>query len=592
MIQVFNISINGNDITEFVPSVDISMSVGRLYNVATFTSGIYLKPESDVMINFADELFEGFVYSVTKEDPGKFKIECRSMTAKMTTPYSSNGDYAVEEARTSYDLCALYAARYGIPIVNTSEDLDFGGDYERKGTVLSSLTTIANVTGSEIWFDGTSIRIEPNKAIADNGEELDRDEIYGFVPMNETVMNAGIGTVIVGAVSHSGSITTEVSCRVNVDKCSGETMARIVPHDSFDSATGIELAEVRTPMIYNKVISPSMSLKLEADIAEISLVMVDGVEITDYDFKYDTVYFSSEKRGIVGIEYIGFGYSGYANIRRVAGVRYAEFDIVYGGCETYYYQEKMECSNGKEASDTYTMCGGTFVAMPKTANYAKGFHFYTLGDSPNITFYSDTQIIKGSVSSTAQSLPWVEPGVISVEVDGTAKHKLRFFPNSINEVRSKGIDITSHTALDGQFIVFDKPYYGVVISYNTSGYSHYVKFQDYPESNIKMMVSGAGDGQCEFSLDGYDLDSTRATECVEGVTVPINMIDELGVSAVDAVNKDVRVLDPTGTVLNLRTDSFGILKIPNVVFGAYDIDTGNIKPNSKMRLISGAQREL
>ena len=486
----------------------------------------------------------------------------------------------------------MYASRYGIPIVNTSEDLDFGGDYERKGTVLSSLTTVANVTGSEIWFDGTSIRIEPNKAITDNGETIDRDEVYDFVPMNETVMNAGIGTVIVGSVSSPGNITTDVSCNVDVDSCTGETMVRIVPHDSFDSATGIELTEVRTPLVYNEVISPSISIKLEADIADISLVMVDGVEITDYDFRYDTIYFSSEKRGIVGIEYIGFGYSGYANIRRVAGFRYAEFDIVYGGCETYYYQEKMECSNGNDINETYTMCGGTFVAMPKTANYAKGFSFYTLGDRPNITFYSDTQIIHGSVSSTAQSLPWVEPCVISVETDGTAKHKLRFFPDSINEVRSKGTDITSHVTLDGQFLVFDKPYYGVVASYNTSGYSHYVRFQDYPEANVRMMVSGDGDGQCEFSLEGYDLDSTSATECVQGVTVPINMIDELGVSSRDAVNKNVRVVDPAGTVLNLKTDYFGILKIPNVMFGTYDIDTGNIKANSKMQLIAGAQDEL
>ena len=153
-------------------------------------------------------------------------------------------------------------------------------------------------------------------------------------------------------------------------------------------------------------------------------------------------------------------------------------------------------------------------------------------------------------------------------------------------MRSNGEDITSNASLSGDFIVFDKVYSGVVVSYEISAKEHTVKFQDQ-EGSVSMMVSGGGEGQCEYPLEGMDYDSTSSSICAEGASVAIDIVKELGVKSWDAANKGVWVTDPNGGATTIFCDAMGILHIDNIIFGTYILDTSSIQAGSQLKLKAG-----
>ena len=154
MTQLFNLSVGGVDITDRHVRSSISEAMNRVYDVATVvidaTSDAIL--ESEIIINYGGKTFTGFIYAVNKIGKNTLQLECRTNSAKLTEPYSPR-ETVFDDATTSTELCALYAASQNVPITLTSEALNFGGSYERNGTMLSALQTVANITGAEYYDD-------------------------------------------------------------------------------------------------------------------------------------------------------------------------------------------------------------------------------------------------------------------------------------------------------------------------------------------------------------------------------------------------------------------------------------------------------
>ncbi len=575
--QLFRVKISNVDKTERVSTCTVTETI-RVYQVATFQIDESPATETDVVIDHGEKTFVGFVYKVEKTSKGLFTVECRSYSAKLTEPYHSNGDYRLEDSSTSHDLCAEYSARYGIAINITAINVDFGGNFERRGTPLAALTSIASTTGAEIWWDGTTLQIQPNKPITEDGTIIRDYDVFDFMPMQNPIYQRGIKFVEVNG--NTSQSTSSVSCNVEVDKCNGFVTANIVPHDSYDNAEGIELDPVRKRMNHNSSMDPSVTLQLEAHIVSIDQITINKGIVTDYTIEYDTIVFSSEKRGLVVVDYIGYAYEGYANIVNINGTRYSEFDIFYNGCDRYSFQDEMLCND----SSGYDECLGTIIMTPKVMNYGVGFNIQTVGSDPMFSFFSDTSIIPVSPVKTTDIRDWVERGSLSIENDGTVRHALRFTPYSLTEVRSGGTDITANCSLDGNYVVFDKEYRNVAISYSIVITNYYIRFDAHPDSNVTMVVN-----ECEYSLEGINTDSTTSTECILGVTVPINMIEELGVKPFNAIGKEVTVRYPDDTVITLYVNSFGILYVPDIQRGDHKIDVTNISKTARMVLVSAAQ---
>ncbi len=574
--QIFRITVGGDVVTSEVSGCNISEQMKRLYQVCTFQTTMDIATEQDIKVEMGDKIFYGFVYSTSKTSKLLFKIECRSYSARLTTPYHSNGDYKIEDSTTSHGLCAEYAARYGISINITAADLNFGGNYERSGTPLSALQSIANTTMAKIWWDGDTLQIQPKIPIDNTGRIIQPEAIFDLIPIQRNIDQKGIKYIEVGKSSQSQT-TTDMKCSVNVDPCTGEVIARVIPHDSYQEATGITLSEIQTPIIHSSTIASSLSAILEADIVSIKGVTVGGVNVSGYSFKYDTITFPSEQRGLLKVDYIGYGYHGYSNIKNIEDVRYSEFDIFYGECEAFSYQSEMSCAD----DDGVIECEGVTVFTPSVMNYAGGFNFQT-SDNVNITFYSEDQIIPVNVVSEAGDKDWVDKGILSERLDGTAVCILRFVSTTAPEVRSNGIDITAQCSLSGRELSFNKMYTGVTIAYTANIINHYVKFSADSSLRISMTVNS-----CDFTLDGANLDGSDGTYCAEGMSIGINMIDELGVKPWRAARKKVPVIYPDESSEDLFTDRFGVLHISSVPFGDTILDVTRIDATAKMTLTAG-----
>ncbi len=602
--QIFRVTIDGVVRTSSVETANITEGI-RVYQVATFdfdiTDDFTPVTELDIIIEYGDKIFNGFIYEVSRVSKGMLYIECRSYSAMLTEPYHSTNDSQIEDSTTSHGLCSEYATRYGIPINITAVDIDFGGNFEREGTPLAALSSIASTTGAEIWWDGTTLQIQPNKAIKESGRVISDYEIFDFIPKRNPIYQRGVKYVVVDAtVSVSSSKdsyypsqnTLSAKCSVDLDGCDGLVSAAIVPYTSYLRAEGASLRLVNKPLVFSTNMSPSKIVSVDAHIKSITKVTLNGSEITGYSKNYNVLTFSSEKRGMIVVEYIGYIYEGYAKIDNSQGGRYVEFDIYYNQDDRYSKQGYLQCNDYDKGN--YTKDGrydgidsngdDIKITTPKDMNYYKGFEVQTQGGDPTFSFYADSDQFKPSIITTQKNISCLDAGRLNARDSGDFVHQLECEPSSLEGVTSSGVDITSQTHLEGSLVVFDKDYKNVSISYTSDVDNHYVKFDADSDKIITMDISGN-----EFILNGFDSDDMDTAPCILGATVPVNMVYELGESLENVKGKQVEVSYPSGTTTMLTVNGMGMIYIPNIENGDHDINISSISSTAKMILVSGAE---
>jgi len=582
MTQVFKILYNNSDITGKASNVRITNSIGRLYNVCSFISDTTLVPESEIDISFGDSNFKGFVYSSTKNGNGEYNIICRTNSAKLTTPYISSETTVVEPARTATELMSYYSSKYNIPIVYSTVDLDFGGDFTRTGTVLDAIATVANVTGAEYYEDNGTIHIVPNKAISgDSVVDISDNEVIDFIPYGTTINQKGVGTIIIGQDVESENTSSDVSCSAFVDGCDGVAILNIVPASSFEYATGLSSVKtILTPTTYKGVIESSDTIKLDSEIKRISNIWLNGSLITDYSFKNDTVVFNTVLRGMLVIEYTALQYMGHVNTYTKDGSKHCDFLVYYGGSQVYSYDNDIYCKNRlsyDQSTITNEDTGETLTIITSDEmNYVKGFSFDTIGETPSIYFYDEESRVPGHVDTSSGDIPILERAYLSENDpdDGKLCYKTRHSISSVISVQSRGEDIP-YTENAGVICVDDE-YKDVMVAYKTSGLTHDVSFSDIPNGDVTMVVSSSG-GFEEFDIGGA---SEGQIDCTLGQTHTVKVVELLGVTLNSAIDKNVTVMSPSGVITNHIVHGVGIIEVDNMENGLYRIDTSSIIPAS------------
>ncbi len=599
--QIFRVTIGGIVRTESVETANITEGM-RVYQVAAFDFDIKDDftpvPELDVVIEYGDKTFNGFIYEIVKVSKGMLSIECRSYSARLTEPYHSTHDSKIEDSTTSHGLCSEYSTRYGIPINITSQDIDFGGNFVREGTPLSALTSIASTTGAEIWWDGTTLQIQPNKAIGENGRVIHNYEIFDYVPGGESIYQRGVKYVVIDATISSsdedasrypGQSATNAQCSVSIDGCDGLVTAAIVPYSSYVKSNGVYLRLVSRPVVYSTNMSPSKNLSVDAHIKSVSKITINGSSVSGYSKEYNVITFPSEKRGMVVVEYIGYVYEGHARIDTAKGGRYVEFDIYYNQDSRYSKQGYLQCngtSDGKYTDDG-RYAGGEddlIISTPIVMNYHNGFDVQSQGDTPTFSFFADSNKFKPDIITTYKNISCLDTGRLNSRDGGGFIHYLEGTPSSLEGVTSLGIDITSSAHLEGNNVIFDKNYKNVSISYTCDVMNHYIQFDADDEKVITMDISGN-----EFILDGFDSDNMDTAPCVLGTTVPVNMVDELRESLENVKGKQVEVKYPSGLTTTLTVNVMGMIYVPNIENGDHGIDITSICETGRMILLSGAK---
>ena len=585
MTQLFNITIDGTDITDRHSRCTISEEMNRFYDVATITidnsSDVLL--ESDVVINYGGKTFTGFVYASSRTGKNSVRVECRTMSAKLTEPYSPR-ENVFDDATNSIDLCALYAANSGIPISNTSASLDFGGSYERNGTMLSALSTIAAVTASEFYDDGSGVVIAPNKSIATTGTPIPDSDIFDFVPSNKSVHNKGVGYV---TIQNGGSTTTDIVSKnniyVEIDECSGEIYMFPNPNGTIEHSTGISpLSATKVERKEERSVLDEDIIYLDGAIESISAVTLNGVKIDHYNFEagHNVIYFTTQQRGTISVTYTAYAHKGFANVSVTPLGRFISLDLFYLD-QALSFQGFLspDCINSSTDGDMTCI-------VPRDMSYPKGFDVWTIGGVPEFTFYDKNIVIERDVVSAASNYISVEEATLEETLTGY-RYKTRYPLDTALGIRSSGVDVSYTTSSDedGYYFELAQYYPNVVVSYETAGIKHTIQFSDIPGGSVSMVIRNDNTGDtCEYDLLGIDMSDLSTVPCVLNQSVPVNIAGQLGMEVADVYGTTLTYSRPGTTSTTGDVDEFGILSVYVEADGDYVVDTSPLKDRTSITL--------
>lgn len=585
MTQLFNISVNGVDITSRVDTASISEEMNRFYDVArvTIDNTSEVQLNAYVVINYGSKTFNGFVFDQSISGKNQQTIECRTYSAKLTEPFSSN-ETVLDNATTSHDLCTLYATESGITITNTAANLDFGGSYERNGTMISALSNIAAVTGAEYYDNGSGITIEPNKAITATGTEIPDSDIFDFIPQSKSIYNNGVGYITIqnGGTNNSDIISNN-NIYAEIDDCSGEIYVFTNPVGIPEQTSGIStLTQTKVERKEEQAILDEDIISLDAPIDSIEMVMLNGVIIDNYNYSqgHNVLYFTTKQRGTITVVYTATGYKGYANISVTPIGRFISLDI--------YYLDQALLFQGFLSEDCINSStdGDMTCIVPNTMLYPKGFYVWTIGGVPEFTFYANNVVIDRSIVSTAKNYISVEEVRLEETLTGY-KYKTRYDITTALGARSAGVDVpyTTSSDADGYYFEFSSYYPKLVISYETAATEHYIQFSDIPNTLVSMVIRNDNTDQiCEHEIGGIDRSDLSTIPCVLGQNVPVNVASQLGVQVVDVSGKTLSYVTPGFATESVVVDNFGYVEIYADADGDYVIDTSTIRPRTSITM--------
>lgn len=575
MTQLFQLTIDS--VATEIAKCTISEEMNRMYDVATFTMTTEPQHELDVIINYGSKTFNGFVYSTKKISKDLFQVECRTGGAKLTEPYSAYTE-GFDDATTSHELCALYATDSGISITNTAGNLDFGGSYERTGTMLSALQNIANVTGAEYWDDGSGIQIQPNKAITTEGTEIDPQDIFDFVQTKSSVYNKGVGFITIrNGGSETNDIISNNKIYGEIDECTGEIFIYTNPYGAVEHTVGLSPL---TAILIDRTETNSMIdddiVTLDGAIDSITSITLNGVNVTDYNFEqgHNVIYFSTLQRGTLTVTYTAKAYRGYVNITAVPIGRFITFDI-------FYLDQivKFEGLLSPDCSSTLATDGDMVCIVPNEMNYNQGFNVWTIGGDPEILFYDKSDQIFRRVVSTNDSYIAVENATLEATVSGY-RYETRYPIDTALDAQSFGEDISYTTSVDGDdhYFEFTEYYPSIQVSYETDAEKHYVQFTEIPNGEITMLIRNNNTGEiCSYQLD-YKI------PCELNQYITVHIASELGIPVADAAGEVLSYTKPSLATSNVTVDNFGNVKIYVTQDGDYVIDTDDLKIRTTVTL--------
>lgn len=578
MTQLFNISVGGIDVTLRQSACNISEEMNRVYDVATFVLDAQTETILDqpVVINYGSKTFTGFVYMTGKTGKNAVSVTCRTNTAKLTEPYSPSEE-AVDEASTSHALCALYSEKTGVPIVNLAADLDFGGSYERSGTMLAALTNIAAVTGAKLYDDNGTLTIAPNKAIDSEGVEIPEGDIFDFVADSKSVYNNGVGSI---TVQNGGSVETDIISTNNiyaeVDECSGELFVYTNPAGPIEESSGVSpFSAVVLERKEEYTLLDDDIVPLNAAIESIKSITLNGVSISNHNFEqgHNVLYFTTLMRGTLEVVYRAYAYKGYANIKQTPLGRFISFDL-------YYLDQILRFQGFLSATCANTMTDGDMTCItPSQMRYDAGFVMYTIGGVPDFTFYDKNVVIFKTVVSTPEDYISVENATLEETATGY-RVKTRYPVDTALGAISSHAAVSYTISNDGEdyYFEFSSYYPDLLISYETAATKHTVQFAKITNGLVSMVVKNENTDQvCEYAI-------TADIPCELNQSIYVDCAGQLSLEVTEIAGASLPVLDPNSTTLSVTVDVFGFVAVPVTVNGDYVINTGTLKDKTTITL--------
>lgn len=573
MTQVFRVELEGVDITEKVDRASISKQINRFYNVASVTMSDENIVETilgkDMSIFYGSETFSGIAFETSKNDVDQWQVILRTYGAKLTEPFSASEE-VVEDATSALSLCSLYENAIGLTIDWQTVDLDFGGSYERKGTMLTALTAIANTVGAEYFDDGDKIVIQGSKTIGDVEDHILRDdEYFDFISSANSLYNAGVGTVrtSTGAIS-TGDVIEENKINMEVFE-DGTANIYCIPNGAIESSYGIDVL----PNILTKVIDTSTTLinetvvYMKASIKNVMQVKINGIEVTSYKFQdgHSALYFEVPQSGYIEITYEGY----YQDARPIyTETPNGNLAIV----ELYYLNQVLK---HYWYLDALINTSGVRVYIEKDATIYRGFKAYMLdGGVPKAKLYANgVQFDEITASSNGV---YVTTNSISLSPATDPEYEYRI-PSSqtVLLVTSFGKAISPVETIDGEekVLTFDRYYPRVELTVEEAAKIITVD-PTRIEGEILLTMEDLNTNEIsEHDIGNIDENDINSIPCELDQFVPIDVVSITGKDLQDIIGMILLVTAPSGETSTATIQPDGIAKVWVPTNGDYIIDT-------------------
>lgn len=576
MTQLFKVLLDGVDITQKVSECLVSKEINRFYHVITFKYGSEdgLILNSDVTVYYGDNILNCFIYSSSKISRNSHSVICRTIGAKLTEPFSTN-DIALESATTSHELSALYASEIGVTINHTSGNLDFGGSYERKGTKLSALTNIANITGAEYYEKDGQIFIEPSVGIDSDGTIIYDDEIMDFVPVGRSIYNKGVGVI---TIRNGGTLTNDVismNCiNAEIDECDGSINIYPNPFGQLEHVQGIgTLKESIVTISQDLQVVDQDVVVLKGAIASIASVKLNGVSISNYNFEvgHNVIYFTTVQRGTLTVEYNAKAYKGYCDIEATPLGRFVAIDLYYLD-QLLKFQAFLseDCNVLGDSDDSMT------VIVPSVMNYVQGFSVWIIGGLPTFHFFNRSEEITRGVATEVGDYIHRQDIRLEAYDQGGYISDTRYPIKAVTQVTSSGEPIPYTVILvDGiKRIKFEGYYPACEAVYTVEAQRYNIQFELIPnsEGDIRMVIIN------ELTSRAFEYELTETTPCILNQTYNVDIAGQLGVELFEVVGETINYRHPiTNAVTDVIVGDDGRVGIWVDADGEYVIDTSSLK---------------
>lgn len=578
MTQIFRVELSGVDITEYTGIINISLSIDRFYNVAVvqFLGDSHINDilGKTVEVFYENELFSGFVYKTKKTGKNTHDVEIRTEGAKFLEPFSPS-ESTVDDANTAVELCSLYANKTGVPILYDTIDLDFGGSYERNGTILSALTTLCNTTGAEYYDNNSGIIIEPNKPIGEGADHvLASNEWFDFVSLSNSIYNAGVRSIRIS----TGSTTTDNIIENNqiVMEAFDDDTAHIytIPKGEIDWSTGIKLESgIKTKEIvetFNAI--NEVNLFMKTSIQAINYVKINGIEVSNYNYVdgSSVVFFNTKQLGYIEVSYIGYYILGYPDYTDTPIGRLSTVEMTYLNqkLSTFWYLDIGD--------DVIKILGNVRVEISPDAHIRKGFKIYMYdGGVPRSYLYANGVLFNTKTDSTIQSVTKKDNVSLERVVGGGYQYVLEA-TDTVILITSFGNTVTEYTdevIEDKRILTFAIFYPEVEITY-----SRVAKVIEIPptviEGKIDLAVEDINTNKfTEFDIININANDLSTILCEFDQFVPIDVPERVNQHLTFVGGTNLNYTHPTEGLKSAPVGEDGIMKIWVDVNGDYVINT-------------------
>jgi len=583
--QLFRVTENGINITSKITSAKLSQGMGKLYNVASFTSSERLEDLNNIEIIFGDTTFMGFVHSSRRVSKNTFEIIARSNNAKLTIPFSQKEE-VLEGTKTSTLLFQKYEVDSGVVIRSSSAELDFGIEYLRKGTKLDAVTAIANVTGSEIFDDNTAIVIRPKEQIKIRGRDINGSDIFDFVEDSHSIDNNGVGIIWIGESEKDGGSSLDRSksfIRAEIDKKTGQIGIYENPLQNIVHVEGVLTGGIKNFKEITEVKSiKSSEFFAKTAISKILSVKVNGVEVgATFTLNTNRIDLLEERRGELEVKYMGSYYHGI--VSTIKGGYYS-VDVVDLKGDVHYYQGQISRGSSKDIATVGNE--SVIITVPEEANYVKGFFFTEAGNifiDPIFVDEVGTVVPMDKVIRTPVPITLAETQ--STTANGWTGQNIILLISEISSivgVKHEGLEIP-YTILGPRAISVAQNYDNAVVTYTTVGFKYEIQSKNKPGKDIKMLIS-----ELSYDIYGYNPDDYNTWPAGFPQPARIDIATSLGVNVSDVQGYTVDLVTPSGTTSTLSIDKYGFVSFVVDMAGDYRLDCGTMIKGAKLVLkVSG-----